>query len=180
MGPIELLYISVGVIIALIGLARGYVKELGNTLIVMSAIFLLTFFEDRITGGLNALTQGVANQPTNSDAVLSTFFTLLFILIVFASYAGRTLEFSGTPMPAPGGTLLSLAVGAVNGYLIAGTLWYYQHAFNYPVQAITTDFSPTLTARASGMVPYLPPALFDEPVYWIVPVVILLILRVRG
>lgn len=180
MGPIELLFISVGVIIALIGLARGYVKELGNTLIIMSAIFLLTFLQDQITGVLTRVTQGVAGQPTNNDVVMSTFFTLVFILIVFASYSGRTLEFNGTPAPAPGGTLLSLAIGAVNGYLIAGTLWYYQHVFNYPVQALTTDFSPTLTARANAMVPYLPPALFSEPVYWIIPVVLLLILRVRG
>jgi hypothetical protein len=75
--------------------------------------------------------------------------------------------------------LISLIIGMLNGYLIAGTLWYYQDAFNYPIGQLVT-FQNTLTETATTLVNYLPPTLFDNPVYWIVPVAVLLIIRVRG
>ena len=55
MGPVELIFISIGLVVTLIGLARGYVKELGSTLIILVAIFILTFFEDQLTGLLTVI-----------------------------------------------------------------------------------------------------------------------------
>lgn len=181
MGPIELLYIAIGLVITLIGLARGYVRELGNTVIALSAIFLLTFFQDEFVTVMTQLATDIfgIQKQESIDGFLSAFFTLAFVSIIFASYAGRTLDFSGTPAPPPGGTLLSLGVGALNGYLIAGTLWYYQDEFGYPLRDIS-NFQPPLSHQAQIMVQYLPPRLFDSPVYWIIPVVILLILFVRN
>ncbi len=181
MGPIELFFIAIGGIIALIGLARGYVRELGNTVIALSAIFLLTFLQDDIVKLLTKVATdffGMYSQDS-INGFISIFFTVVFIFIVFASYAGRTLDFVGKPMPPPGGTLLSLGVGALNGYLIAGTLWYYQDEFDYPMSHISGIQMP-LSQQAQVMVEYLPPRLFDSPVYWIIPVVILLILFVRN
>jgi len=180
MGPIELLYISIGLIIAMIGMARGYVRELGNTVIALSAIFLLTFFQDEIITVLTKVATdifGIQDQ-TSIDGFLSASFTIAFVVIVFASYAGRTLDFLGKPMPPPGGTLLSLGVGLLNGYLIAGTLWYYQDEFGYPLRNVS-NFVPPLSPQAETMIQYLPPRLFDSPVYWVIPVVVLLILFVR-
>ena len=176
MGPIELLFLAVAVIIAMIGLARGYVKELGNTLVLMSAIFLLTFLRPQIESVLERIF-----QPQNANAFSSTFFTLVFIAIVFASYSGRTLAFSGSPAPPPQGTIISLIVGMLNGYLVAGTIWYFQHHYEYPIQRLVPNLQPDLlTATARTMVEYLPPVLFENPIYWAIPVVILLMLKVRG
>src|SRR5688572_4926283 len=135
MGPVELIFISIGLVITLIGLARGYVKELGSTLIILVAIFILTFFEDQLT----ALVTGIGNAlGSDADAggnelLLSITYSVIFIIIVFGAYSGRTLNFSGSPAPPPQGTLISLLIGLLNGYLIAGTLWYYQDAYNYPI-----------------------------------------------
>ena len=182
MGPIELTFIAIGLMVTLIALARGYVKELGSTLIILVAIFILTFFEDQLTGLVtvvgNALGGGEDGSTTN-ELLLSTIYSLIFIVIVFGAYSGRTLNFAGTPAPPPQGTLISLLIGLLNGYLIAGTLWYYQHAYNYPIGQIVT-FENQLTETAQTWVNYLPPTLFDNPVYWIVPVAVLLIIRVRG
>jgi hypothetical protein len=181
MGPVELTYISIGLVITLIGLARGYVKELGSTLIILVAIFILTFFEVQITAVLNFIGDifnGVGD-PDNNDLLLSTFYSIIFIIIVFGAYSGRTLNFTGTPAPPPQGTLISLVIGLLNGYLIAGTLWYYQDAYNYPISQFV-PFQDTLTETAQTLIQYLPPTLFDNPVYWIVPVAVLLIIRVRG
>ncbi len=181
MGPIEILYIAIALIVTLIGLARGYVKELGSTLLILVSIFILTFFEEPISAIVSTLSEqffGVENQPT-IDAVLSGFYSVVFVVLVFGSYAGRTLNFAGKPAPPPQGTLISLMIGLLNGYLIAGTLWYYQHHFNYPIGQLVT-FENDLTPLADVMVEYLPPLVFDNPVYWIVPVAVLLIIRVRG
>lgn len=180
MGPVELIFISIGVVITLIGLARGYVKELGSTLIILVAIFILTFFEEQLTGVLNAIGGAVSDGgDTGNELLISTVYSIIFIVIVFGAYSGRTLNFTGTPAPPPQGTLISLLIGMLNGYLIAGTLWYYQHAFNYPIGQLVT-FENTLTETAQTLIDYLPPSLFDNPVYWIVPVAVLLIIRVRG
>lgn len=181
MGPIEILYIGIALTVALVGLARGYVKELGSTLIILVAIFILTFFEDQLSGVVTVVGERLfgADNQTEVNAVLSIFYSLVFIILVFGGYSGRTLPFSGTPAPPPQGTLISLMVGLLNGYLIAGTLWYYQHVFDYPLGQWVT-FQNQLTPTAQTLVKYLPPTLFENPVYWIVPVAVLLIIRVRG
>jgi uncharacterized membrane protein required for colicin V production len=168
-------------VVTLIGLARGYVKELGSTLIILVAIFILTFFEDQLSGLLTAIgtALGGGDDTQSNELLLSTTYSIIFVVIVFGAYAGRTLNFTGTPAPPPQGTLISILIGALNGYLIAGTLWYYQHTYNYPIGQIVT-FQNTLTDTAQTLVEYLPPSLFDNPVYWIVPVAVLLIIRVRG
>jgi hypothetical protein len=180
MGPIEILYLTIGIIVVLIGLARGYVKELGSTLIILVALFILTFFKEPIDTALGAAAQGAfgAEDGTEPELLLSLFYTFVFVGIVFAGYAGRTLTFGGQPAPPPQGLLLSLLVGIINGYLIAGTLWYYQEAYGYP---FFRPFQSEFTEAAQTMIAFLPPSLFeDNPVYWIIPVAILLIIRVRG
>lgn len=179
MGPIEVLYLIVVAIVMLIGIARGYVKELGSTLIILIAVFILTFFEGSfsaiISGGITALFGEQSEDQL--DLILSTFFTLVFVAIVFAGYAGRTLTFPGKMAPPPGGFLLSVLVGFINGYLIAGTLWYYQDNYGYPwFDPFIDEFSET----AQRMIELLPPTLFENPVLWIVPVAVLLLIRVRG
>ncbi len=181
MNPVEYAFYVIGGIIMLIALARGYKQELGATLIILVAIFVLTFFEEEILGVLTH-TSNVLVGPSSGEAsqlFLMFIFQVIFVVIVFMGYAGRTLEFPGTELPAPQGTLLTLAVGALNGYLIAGTLWYYLDNFNYPVQSIGIICLP-LTTTATQLVQLLPQRLFESPTYWMLPVAALLILRVRG
>jgi uncharacterized membrane protein required for colicin V production len=181
MGPIEIVFFSIGVMVALIGLARGYAQELGSTLIILVAIFILTFFQEQFDGVFGTLGEQVLGlqQEASRQLLLSTVYSLIFGVIVFGGYAGRTLNFTGKPAPPPQGTILTIVMGILNGYLIAGTLWYYQHAYDYPLGQLVT-FNNELTSTAQSLVPYLPPALFENPVYWIVPVALLLIVRVRG
>jgi hypothetical protein len=181
MGPVEIIFISIGLMITLIGLARGYAKELGSTLIILVAIFILTFFKTQFDSVFSTLGESVLGITDEGGQALltSSIYSIIFAGIVFSSYAGRTFSFGGTPAPPPQGTLISLGIGLLNGYLVAGTLWYYQHAYGYPIGRIVT-FESELTSTAQTLVEYLPPLLFDNPVYWIVPVAVLLIIRVRG
>ncbi|MGL4651792.1 MAG: hypothetical protein ACRC1H_20455, partial [Caldilineaceae bacterium] len=97
----------------------------------------------------------------------------IFIGIVFSSYSGITLNYGGKPIRGLPGGLISLGVGLFNGYLIAGTLWYYANKFGYPLTEIGAP-------ATGGALEYLPPTVFPDPLYWVVPAAVLLVLRVRG
>ncbi len=178
MNPIEILFLAIGFIIALIGMARGHVKESGVTMVLFATIFLLTYLEKRILG-LLALVIGEWS-PTDRLDPNNLFYFLLFATVfgslVYASYAGRVLNLNPNKITGPQGTAFDLVLGVINGYLVAGMLWYYLDKFLYPLSSI----QPTLSDEAQLFVKYLPPHLFPSPFFWIVPIALLLILRVIG
>ncbi len=174
MGPVQYVYLTIAVIIALIGLARGYDKELGNSIIFMITIALLGFIEARYEAQLGALVSRVFGAES-ANTILFLLYSIVFVVVVFSSYSGVTLVYGGTPLRGFGGSLLSLVVGIFNGYLVAGTLWHYANRFGYPFTGVT-QLDPN-QARALAV---LPQTIFPEPLFWIVPAAILLILRVRG
>lgn len=180
MGPIETLFVTIQVIIAIVGVVRGYAKELGNTLVFMAAIFFLSYVGDRVLDPLNSFSQqtfGYAPGSQQANALLFFLFVGSFLAIVFASYAGRTLDFGGKPLRPPEGTILSLLIGLLNGYLVAGTIWYYANLFGYPYMNVDTT---RFTSTAQFMLTYLPQNVVTNPVAWMVPVALLILLRVRG
>lgn len=180
MGPVEVIFGIIVIFITLVALARGYPKELGNTVIILATIFVLSFVEARLVSLLTPVGQELlGGDAAAANLLLSTLFEFLFISAVFASYAGITFDFPGRPQPPPVGPALTLAIGLLNGYLIAGTLWYYQDRFQYPTQLLGLIQLP-LTATGQALVAVLPQNLFESPVYWMIPVAALIILRVRG
>ncbi|HMN30221.1 MAG TPA: hypothetical protein PKE45_18860, partial [Caldilineaceae bacterium] len=179
----EVVFFTIAGMITLIALARGYKQELGATVVILIAILLLSFFEDEILGVFanvgEALFGPQYTTSTTRDLFLMFTFQIIFVIIVFMGYAGVTLAFPGTEALPPLGTFITLLVGLLNGYLIAGTLWYYLDKFGYPVQQIGLVCLP-LTPLAQQLVTILPQVIFASPTYWIVPLATLLILRVRG
>jgi len=195
MSPIETLFLTIGIIFTAVGLVRGYARELGNSIVFMGAVFLLAFLEDQIEGLIQrsaaALFSIECPCPDNPELnqLLALTFIILFISIVFASYAGRTFDYASTGQQQSSSSgqssrgtrrspnpLFSLGVGLLNGYLIAGTIWYYLDRYNYPFG----DVRLPLSATAQTLVEYLPQRLFPTPTYWVIPVVLLILLRVRG
>jgi hypothetical protein len=179
-GPIETLFVTIQLLIATVGVVRGYARELGNTLVFMAAIFFLSYVGGRAIEPIsNFLTGTLGIEPGSEqlNAILFFLYVGTFLTIVFASYAGKTLDFGGKPLRPPEGTILSLLVGLLNGYLVAGTIWYYANLFGYPNMNVnTSQFSET----ALFMLDYLPQNVVNNPVAWMVPVALLILLRVRG
>lgn len=173
MGPVQFTYLAIAVIIALIGLARGYDKELGNSIVLMITIALLGFIEERYEAELTDLSGRILGVD-NANTFLFLLYSIVFIVVVFSSYSGITLSYGGTPMKGFAGQVLSLVVGLFNGYLIAGALWHYANKFGYPLIGVT-PMDPAPAALS-----YLPQTIFPDTLYWVVPAAILLILRVRG
>lgn len=184
MGPIETYFATIAVIFVFIGIARGYAKELGSTVIILVTIFLLAFVQNRLSnfllGGVAEVFPGFDPESPRADLFLATVYTVLFVSATFASYSGRTLTIGGKPMPPPGGTYLSALVGLVNGYLVAGTLWFYQDLYNYPFKFFGRGIEQPLSETAQVMVELLPQRLAPSPLYLMIPIAFLLLMRARG
>ncbi len=180
MGPIEILFVTIQLLIATVGVVRGYARELGNTLVFMAAIFFLSYVGERAVEPVSSAavrTLGFSAGSQSLDMFLFLLYVGTFLTIIFASYAGKTFDFGGKPLRAPEGTILSLLIGLLNGYLVAGTIWYYAALYNYPFMNVDTSrFSET----AQFMLAYLPQNVVTSPVAWMVPVALLILLRVRG
>ena len=188
MGPLELVYIAIGIFFVLITLVRGYQREVATTLLLMILIFLLTFLEAQqgITARVSGLATGIltGSRFGDSNVFFSFVWTILFIGLIFAGYAGlhtaNMLRLGTRRAEAPLGFFFDLAVGVLNGYLVAGMLWYFQDHYGYPLQQFVKLDPAALSDTARGLVAILPPYLINNPVYWIIPVVLILLLQVRG
>jgi len=68
-------------------------------------------------------------------------------------------------------TLFGLVMGAFNGYLIVGTVWFYLHEAQYPFPNIIEAPRGDLLKVVERMMAFMPPRLLGEP--WIYFAVIL-------
>lgn len=179
MEPLELLWAVLIGVFAVVGVVRGYPKELGVTTTILAALLLLTRGGESILGVLDAYLVNYVNssmifEGQYSDLIQSLFHMSVFVLVVVISYHGETLAFDGTPPKGPLGIALNLVSGLVNGYLISGTMWYYLHIFNYPVQVLGL-FRPPLTEFAQTyLVPLIPVPLLEPYLLFLVPFMIVM------
>lgn len=166
MGPVELIFLVVVAIFIAIAFVRGYNKELGVTVMLLIALFVLEFLSERYHGLLDE----VLNITTGQAGTVRVWLFVLFLLVVtFITYQGNTLAFAGSGNRP----FFNFGVGLLNGYLFAGSIWYYLAQAGWPGLGVI----PTYTATYQVLVRLLPPAVFSWP-YFIGLAVILLIARV--
>ncbi len=181
MGPFEYLWLTVFFIFVLIAFVRKYPNELGTMTLIFVALFLITYVGvPKLPVWINEITRRLFHATLTQrqmEHLLSGLFSVTFIAIIFASYAGQTFSFRGKPATGLRGFIYNLLVGMINGYLIAGTLWYFQDKYHYPI----TDFHILhlpLTDLGETLANYLPPYVVP-PAFWAILVAIMLLFRVR-
>lgn len=158
MGPIEYLWIILTLLFAVIGIVRGFLKELGVTIVLIATLFgldrVIPLLEQFIAQGKLAFLfkpftgNPATDQPTN--LALMVIFQVLMLAAVFIAYQGETLAYEGNNPKFPVGMALGALVGGVNGYLITGTLWWILDHYKYPVP--DTIIHLPLTTFAQGFV----------------------------
>lgn len=165
---IELIFLTVFVIFGLIGVVRGYGRELGVTMVLFLVLFVFglidSLFRTKFIGLLTELR--VFPDP---EAARALIYCIIIIVMTFISYEGETLSFPGRR----GQIFFDLGSGLLNGYLFAGSLWYYLKEANWP---ILRPEDP-LSELAKTLAHFLPPAIFKWQ-YLIGLVLIMLIARI--
>lgn len=166
MAPIEVFFGTIVFIFALIGLVRGFLKELGVTMVMMFLLFFLSTFEPYLSKSLvRMVAAGARYLPTQDQNFWQcVIFTVVIIATAFISYQGETLAFGGQPPKGGQGILLGSLTGLLNGYLIAGSLWFYMDKFSYPFKFL--GFAPDkFSPLAREIIAYLPIRFLGQPIF---------------
>ncbi|MFP3896297.1 MAG: hypothetical protein ACLFV5_05615 [Anaerolineales bacterium] len=163
--PIEVFFSALVFVFALIGLVRGFLRELGVTTIMMFLLFFLSLFEPELDRGLMRVMDSGGGLMSGADENLIKcgIFTFVIIGSAFVSYEGETLAFGGRLQSGTQALTLGLLTGTLNGYLIAGSLWYYMDKFGYPFEVLGFSVQ-SLSAIAQKMIEFLPMTFLGRPV----------------
>lgn len=158
MVPIEVLFGIMVLLFTLIGFARGFLKELGVTAMMVWTLFVLS-----LLGPLVERVVGADALNARQAVWLCVGYLVILAVAAVISYHGETLAYGGVPPRGATGLVLGTMMGLVNGYLIAGSLWYYMARFGYPIRWLGFT-AERLSPAAEAMQPYLAPALLGQPI----------------
>ena len=158
---LNFIFICFVILFAIIGAMRGWAKEMMVTASAMLGLFIITVLETYVKG----LSETFAVPGSSGQ------FWMRVAIIVFLTFFGYQ-----TPnLPRVGGerfarerlqdSLLGIFLGALNGYLNVGTIWYFLADSNY--QAISYIIPPdpnTIPGQAAlKMVEWMAPAWLGVP-----------------
>lgn len=124
-------------VFAVIGYMRGWTKELIATAGIVLALFTLKQFEALV---IDPLTDGRQEPKFYLQA------TILLLLAFFAYQTPPERLARGGAIRNPRESLqdgiLGALVGAFNGYLLIGSLWWYMDNLEYPLSPFITPVAP--------------------------------------
>ena len=160
MQPLEVAWGGLLITFALVGIVRGFLKELGVTTVLLVLLFGLSRLEDRIPQvltsavGVVGYTVPEVSEPAG-QAIWASFYILVIVFVTLISYHGETLAFEGRPPKGPKGILFGSMTGLFNGYLVAGSLWYFLDKYDYPIKLLQIS-QESFTNLAKILIPLLP------------------------
>jgi hypothetical protein len=171
-----LLWIFV-VLFGIIGYARGYKRELLVTSSVILTIYVITIIESYIPFVRDTMVP-------NPGGAIFWIRLGIFAFLVFFGYQTPSIPRAALnerfEIKNPQDAIIGLVVGAVNGYCLFGTFWFYLDAAKYPIPFIS---SPELISKAGEsfkqIIEFMPPSVLAMPViYFVVAIALTFILIV--
>jgi hypothetical protein len=133
---------------AVIGAMRGWAKELLVTFAVIVGLFLIAIMQRFAPEALRAFLLGSGTVQ---------FWIQTLIIVFLAMFGYQTPNLARIPQgrfvrEKFSDALLGFFIGALNGYLILGSIWYFMDQANYP-------FAPNITSPPTNLaiLNYLPP-----------------------
>ena len=161
------------VLFAVIGAMRGWAKEL---LVSFSVILALT-----TNHVLRRYIPIVAALPDNS----SSLFWIRTMIVITLVYFGYQTVVSIARLASRAtrerlqDTLFGIFMGAINGYLISGTVLFYLHQANYPFSNVVSAPTGDLLTSVQTLMNWMPPHLLGEPgIYFAVLICFIFVLVV--
>jgi uncharacterized membrane protein required for colicin V production len=124
-----LLYIFV-ILFAIIGAMRGWARELLVTFSVILAFFLINIMETIV---MERFGVGIVEDKSGGQFWIRGF--IISVLVFFGYQSPRIPKFAAAVKKEKiSDSFLGFFLGAINGYLFAGTLWFYMDYANYPFE----------------------------------------------
>jgi len=152
------------ILFAVIGITRGWAKELLVLFSVILSLFLLSVLEKYIPYVRDEL----MTQP--GDTIFWLRFGLITVLVFFGYETPNLPRLAESPKfmrEKFQDSLLGLFLGAINGFMIFGSLWYFMDAAGYPFDVITAPVEGTAAGDAAlKLLSYLPPEFLGIPVIY--------------
>lgn len=145
------------ILFAVIGGMRGWVKEL---MVSFSVILALT--TNHVLRKYIPLVQAL---PANSASLFWIRALLLVTLVYFGYQTVVSIQrlASRAARERLQDTLFGIIMGAINGYLVAGTLLFYMHEANYPFPTVISAPTDIVLENVRNMMHWMPPHLLGEP-----------------
>jgi hypothetical protein len=159
MVEIQQLFVILILVMGVIGMVRGFLKELGVTLVLIATLFaldrLIPIFNNFInSGGFGFLGLGSVPQTQSTDNLLFLLFAAIMVAATYIAYQGETLAYEGNNPKGIVGALLGFLIGAVNGYLLFGTIWWLLNFYQYPLGMVAQPLPvPAQEFIAAGLLP---------------------------
>ncbi len=138
-----------------IGGFRGWAKEMLVIFSMILALFIQYVLEKFVPGVRDAI--NLQDGATQVEIRVALILTL--------AYFGY--QTPGLPIGLTGKLakdklqdwMLGAVLGAINGYFIIGSVWYYMHLANYPFEFVLAPTDPNVLQYLA----YMPPKLLGEP-----------------
>lgn len=145
------------ILFAVIGAMRGWAKEL---LVSFSVILALT--TNHVLRRYIPLVEALPVEST------SLFWIRSLIVITLVGFGYQTVISiarlaSRAARERLQDTLFGIIMGAINGYLVSGTILFYLHEARYPFKDIVSEPSGGLLETVQVMMNWMPPHLLGEP-----------------
>jgi hypothetical protein len=169
MGPVEIVFIAVWLLFGFIGLVRGVWKELGVTVMLFIGLLFLQVVAGPFAKYWATFIGIFSSDPTTQKVISNMIAVAVMLIVAFISYQGEVLTYPGKG----DNWFFSLGIGLLNGWLLAGSIWYYFDKAGWPGGFVNPPFSQYYTT----MVKLLPPAVLSWQAL-VLLVVFMMVLRV--
>jgi lysylphosphatidylglycerol synthetase-like protein (DUF2156 family) len=162
------------ILFAIIGGMRGWAKEILVSFSVILALAFTALLEHYVPFIRDVLV------PQQSS-VLFWLRSIIVIMLVFFGYQTPNIARFSPKMAREKleHIILGVVIGAINGYLIAGTIWFYMADAKYPFPNIISVPNGDIANIATNMLHYMPPKLLGIPgIYFAVVVAFIFVIVV--
>ncbi len=174
-------------VFGVIGLLRGWVREVQVTAAAVLAMFIIEQISPWVWQVLVDRTpaESLALDPLGTLRRLVILKTAIMLIIAFFGYQGPVVVQFATQGRVQANRaretvqegILGLGVGLLNGYLIMGALWWYLHVGQYPFSWMISPLNFP-DSPSAGMIALLPLRYLVSPWLEILVVVFFLIVLI--
>jgi len=163
------------ILFAIIGGMRGWAKEIMVSCSVILALTFITLLDHYVPFVRDILQK-------DSKALYFLLRTIILVLLVFFGYQTPNIQRISAKMTREKleHIIMGAVIGAINGYMIAGTIWFYMYQADYPFHLISApDQTSAVGKAAAALLQYMPPRWLGIPgIYFAVVIAFIFVIVV--